>query len=247
MVSLPGEIEVVSEAGMGTTVKVSLLVDFAPSSPHTIPLSNASDLSIPPLRTFTRKQISEKYKQGRFGRRLSDISTPSTPTVATPPRRPTLPEPLSLAEDRNVLPISSTTALKTNIPSSVSTEQQGNGDVRVLVVDDNQIGRKILTTLLSRKGVPFEEAVNGLQALSVFRRFRPQVVWTYVCPAFGGSAGLSDAFFGYCRDVSMPVMDGVESARQMRVIEKELDLPPAWIVAITGLSSQNEMVSIGLS
>ncbi|KAJ6616239.1 hypothetical protein B0H10DRAFT_2037959 [Mycena sp. CBHHK59/15] len=67
------------------------------------------------------------------------------------------------------------------------------------------IGRKILTTLLIRRGIPFVVAVDGLEALAKFREFRPHLVWT---------------------DVSMP---------------KELFLPPARIIAITGMSSQRDM------
>ncbi|KAJ6601206.1 hypothetical protein DFH09DRAFT_1127132 [Mycena vulgaris] len=105
--------------------------------------------------------------------------------------------------------------------SSPTTPQGMPTTVRVLVVDDNKIGRKILTTLLSRKGVPFREAADGLEALTVYREFLPDLVWT---------------------DVSMPIMDGIESARQMRMIEKELQIsPPAHIVALTGLSSHGEM------
>jgi len=87
-------------------------------------------------------------------------------------------------------------------------------------VEDNHIGRKILTTLLTRKGVFFREAADGLAALTVYREFLPHLVWT---------------------DVSMPVMDGVESARRMRMIENELQLHPAHIVSLTGHSSHGEM------
>ncbi|KAJ7492050.1 hypothetical protein FB451DRAFT_515234 [Mycena latifolia] len=101
-----------------------------------------------------------------------------------------------------------------------SVQEKSPEEVRVLVVDDNKIGRKILTTLLARKGVPFREAADGLEALTVYRDFLPNLVWT---------------------DVSMPIMDGIESARHMRMIEDELQIRPAHIVALTGLSSQGEM------
>lgn len=37
----------------------------------------------------------------------------------------------------------------------------------------------------------------------------------------------------------MPVMDGLESTRQIRKHERELGLPPATILALTGASSVN--------
>jgi len=56
--------------------------------------------------------------------------------------------------------------------------------LKVLVVDDNKIGRKILTTLLSRRkgadAVVFAEAEDGKQAVDVFEVFQPHLVWTYV-------------------------------------------------------------------
>ncbi|KAJ6604994.1 hypothetical protein B0H10DRAFT_2077658 [Mycena sp. CBHHK59/15] len=111
-------------------------------------------------------------------------------------------------------------AIDSKIPLSPQSESDGTGTLMQESVSPTAIGRKILTTLLARRGVPFREASDGLEALSVYREFRPHLVWT---------------------DVSMPVMDGIESARQMRMIEKELQLHAAWIVAITGLSSPGEM------
>jgi CheY-like chemotaxis protein len=100
--------------------------------------------------------------------------------------------------------------------------------LRVLVVDDNKIGRKILTTLLSRRkeddAVTFQEAEDGCQAVSIFDEFRPHLVWT---------------------DVSMPIMDGIEAAKRMRGIEKQKDWPRSQIVAITGLSQNQTMEIFG--
>jgi CheY-like chemotaxis protein len=90
--------------------------------------------------------------------------------------------------------------------------------IRVLVSDDNTISRKVLTTFLSRRKVTYAEAEDGLEAFNKFKSFRPHLVFT---------------------DVSMPVMDGVESASKMREYEQEQGLAPAWIVALTGLSREN--------
>lgn len=100
--------------------------------------------------------------------------------------------------------------------------------LRVLVVDDNKIGRKILTTLLSRRkgadAVTFQEAEDGSQAVHVFDDFQPHLVWT---------------------DVSMPIMDGIEAAKRMRGIEKQKCWPRSRIVAITGLSQNQTMEIFG--
>jgi CheY-like chemotaxis protein len=62
--------------------------------------------------------------------------------------------------------------------STPELAQSDAGDLRVLVVEDNHIGRKILTTLLTRKSVLFREATDGLAALAVYREFLPHLVWT---------------------------------------------------------------------
>jgi CheY-like chemotaxis protein len=104
--------------------------------------------------------------------------------------------------------------------------------IRILVVDDNELGRRILLTLLDRlsrntnsgSSLPVNsivrEAIDGIEALQVFEQFQPQLVLT---------------------DVSMPNMDGVTAAREMRAIERR----DTWqgersvIYAITGLGSSD--------
>ncbi|KAJ7147977.1 hypothetical protein C8R46DRAFT_1128693 [Mycena filopes] len=185
-----GEIDVTSELGKGTTVSFTLPVDFLVPRPARTG-----------PRTITKTPISH-----------------NDPTIAGPSRStPTPPRTLTPVADPNhqfASPQDFDTRGRSLIASGATDE------VRVLVVDDNHIGRKILTTLLTRKRVPFREAADGLAALDVYRDFCPHLVWT---------------------DISMPVMDGIESARQMRLIEQELDLPPAHIVALTGLSSNGDM------
>ncbi|KAJ7762357.1 hypothetical protein DFH07DRAFT_408610 [Mycena maculata] len=200
-----GEIDICSELGKGTTVTFTLLVD---STRHQPPRT-ATDAP----RTVTKTLIS-----GDDCTLLERGAVPSPPQTPTPPchRSPeigAIPTPCAPAGGPKSLANGLT-------PETLLTPTDATADIRVLVVDDNKIGRRILTTLLSRKGVPFREASDGLEALAVYRDFLPHLVWT---------------------DVSMPVMDGIESARQMRMIEKELQIRPARIVALTGLSSHGEM------
>ncbi|KAJ7292703.1 hypothetical protein C8J57DRAFT_5042 [Mycena rebaudengoi] len=195
-----GEIRVSSEVGKGTTVSFTLLLDFV----HPRPARTAADSARTIMKTLISQDENTMLSIPRP--RTSESSPPSSHNITLPGPRHDSPRPDS--------------------PKSLSTIQgiEGNDhnseDVRVLVVDDNKIGRKILTTLLARKGVPFREASDGLEALAVYRDFLPHLVWT---------------------DVSMPVMDGITSAKYMRAIEKELQLRPARICAITGMSSGDDM------
>ncbi|KAJ7757573.1 hypothetical protein B0H16DRAFT_1537095 [Mycena metata] len=188
-----GEINITSELGKGTTISFALLIDFLEPRPvRTAPTGP---------RTFTKTLIShdDLTIHGALG------STPSPPQTPTRPAYQQSTSPPARSPLQN---------------SAASVASDKPTEVRVLVVDDNHIGRKILTTLLARKGVPFREAADGLAALAVYREFLPHLVWT---------------------DISMPVMDGIESARRMRMIENELQLRPAHIVALTGLSSHGDM------
>ncbi|KAJ7045072.1 hypothetical protein C8F04DRAFT_1388654 [Mycena alexandri] len=185
-----GEIEITSELGKGTTVSFTLLIDF---------------LEPRPVRTGPRTASKTLISH-------DDLTIPGA--LGSPPQTPTSP---AYQQSTSPLDRAARSPLRSSAASVASDEPT---EVRVLVVDDNPIGRKILTTLLTRKGVPFREAADGLAALAVYREFLPHLVWT---------------------DISMPVMDGIESARRMRMIESELQLRPAHIVALTGLSSHGDM------
>ncbi|KAJ7192410.1 hypothetical protein GGX14DRAFT_480074 [Mycena pura] len=93
--------------------------------------------------------------------------------------------------------------------------------LKILVVDDNAISRKILIHMLKNSNVTTYEAEDGVCALEVFRKTHPHVVWT---------------------DISMPRMDGVTAAKEMRKIEQAEGLTPSHIVAITGLGLSDEYI-----
>jgi CheY-like chemotaxis protein len=106
--------------------------------------------------------------------------------------------------------------LSSSAPPSFGPPRSTCRKLRVLVIDDNKISRKVLTTVMSRKGVDCREAEDGQEGLDIFQTWRPHLVFT---------------------DVSMPIMDGVELARRIRELERKEDAAhPTYIVALTGLS-----------
>ncbi|KAK2039194.1 histidine kinase [Colletotrichum somersetense] len=99
-----------------------------------------------------------------------------------------------------------------------------------LLVEDNPINLRILSTYITKLGKRFHTAINGLEAVQAYKRTPHE-----------------------CRciltDVSMPVMDGFEATRQIRAHERSLKLEPATIIALTGLGSdesQNEAFGSGM-
>ncbi|PYH42845.1 uncharacterized protein BP01DRAFT_385050 [Aspergillus saccharolyticus JOP 1030-1] len=91
-------------------------------------------------------------------------------------------------------------------------------DLHVLIVDDNDINVKILTTFMRKIGCSYETATDGLIALEKFKA--------------------STKRFDYVlMDISMPVMDGIESSSKMREFEEENARPRTAIMAVTGVAS----------
>ncbi|KIR78165.1 hypothetical protein I306_04783 [Cryptococcus gattii EJB2] len=70
--------------------------------------------------------------------------------------------------------------------------------LKVLVVEDNVINRKILTTMLRRASCNFAEAIDGVDAVDQFSIFQPDLVLL---------------------DITMPRKDGFAAAAEMRQLE----------------------------
>jgi len=82
-----------------------------------------------------------------------------------------------------------------------------------LVVDDNRVNRRVAGAMLKRMGYThIVEAEDGLQALERVK---------------------SDSFDLILMDCEMPIMDGFESARQIRQWESESESSAALIIALT--------------
>ncbi|RKP12325.1 response regulator receiver protein, partial [Piptocephalis cylindrospora] len=93
---------------------------------------------------------------------------------------------------------------------------------RALIVEDNGVNRMILTTFLSRRGIPYDEAVDGAEGVAAYAKRRYDVV---------------------LMDIQMPVMDGNTATRHIRRIEKARGEGPEGftkIWALTGLSQEKD-------
>jgi len=96
-------------------------------------------------------------------------------------------------------------------PSLPQPIEQGLCGVRVLIVDDSEINRDVAQRILSEQGALVSLAVDGRAALG----------WLLAHP---------DEVDLVLMDVQMPVMDGIETTRQLRQLPQFDDLP---IVALT--------------
>ncbi|WP_437884245.1 SpoIIE family protein phosphatase [Pseudomonas sp. LRF_L74] len=87
----------------------------------------------------------------------------------------------------------------------------------ILIAEDNAADRMLLSTIVGRQGHRALTASNGLEALSLFEQERPQLV---------------------LMDAMMPVMDGFESARRIKVLAGEALVP---IIFLTSLSESEAL------
>ena len=116
-------------------------------------------------------------------------------------------------------------------PLSPSPSESGEYcNPRILLVDDNAINRKLLVVFAKRQNLRYEEATNGLEALE-----------TYKNEANSTSPPIKPFDF-VLMDISMPVMDGLESTRQIRLFEAKNGLGRSHIVALTGLASAQDQM-----
>ncbi|KIV94888.1 hypothetical protein PV10_02609 [Exophiala mesophila] len=98
---------------------------------------------------------------------------------------------------------------------------------RVLVVDDNKINLHLLEAFVLRTNHPHESASDGAQALEAYKRSATE-------------KGGAERFKHILMDISMPVMDGITSAQEIRRFEKDHQIePPVKIIALTGLGQED--------
>ena len=83
-------------------------------------------------------------------------------------------------------------------------------EYRILIVDDSKTNRAIMTRFLEPVGFKIQEAVNGQEAIDVWLRWQPHMIWM---------------------DLRMPVMNGCEATRRIKSYSQ------TWYTPIVALSA----------
>lgn len=87
---------------------------------------------------------------------------------------------------------------------------------KVLIVDDNELNRKLFRVFLNKSGFDCIEAEEGKQAVLLAKEHKPDLI---------------------LMDIQMPVMDGVTA---MKAIRTEPDLASIPIIAITSYAMSGD-------
>jgi len=88
---------------------------------------------------------------------------------------------------------------------------------KILIVEDNEMNRDMLTRRLQRKGFDTEVAINGKEALSQAKLYKPDII---------------------LMDMSLPVMDGWEATQLLKKQNETLHIP------VIGLSAHAREVDV---
>ncbi|RMJ15273.1 hypothetical protein CDV36_005079 [Fusarium kuroshium] len=104
----------------------------------------------------------------------------------------------------------------------------------VLLVDDNKINLQLLVMFMKKCKFTYEEAENGQEALDKFtsRNLTSKKRFDYIL-----------------MDISMPVMNGIEATKRIRQVERENQIQPTTVLALTGLASadaRRDVLSAGV-
>ncbi len=94
----------------------------------------------------------------------------------------------------------------------------------VLVVDDSEDIRELLRLMLEMRGCRVVEAANGIDAVELAGRVHPALI---------------------LMDLSMPVLDGYEATRRIRVQPELSDVPVIAVSAYCDLHNRQKALAAG--
>lgn len=122
--------------------------------------------------------------------------------------------------DEALLPASPVESLNLSTRSSMpELENTLPVQLRMLVVDDNEINRKLSTILLHQWDIAVDEAVDGVAAVEACGRQHYDLI---------------------LMDVHMPVMDGVEATRRIRTLQEGGKSTPVVALTANALNGDRE-------
>lgn len=136
-------------------------------------------------------------------------------------------------QPRNTGPDQEESELNANVSNNANDQQT----LRGLIVDDNRVNLRLLVTLMKKSKYFFKEASDGQEALEAFKNS--------VDPRAS-----SQNFDFILMDIGMPLMNGIEATKLIRQHEREHDLAPTQIIALTAwadTTTRDEALEAGMN
>lgn len=118
-------------------------------------------------------------------------------------------------------------SLKHGVPAGeVSGLAPGTPGYRILIAEDHREAQLLLSELMSRLGMEVRVADDGVQAVQLFRKWHPHLIWM---------------------DRRMPVMDGIEATRSIRRLPDGQDVKIIALTASVFKEQRGEMLAAGMN
>ncbi len=102
--------------------------------------------------------------------------------------------------------------------------ETGQPAFRILVVEDQEANRRLLSQMLKLAGFDVREAANGQQAIGIWSEWRPQFIWM---------------------DMRMPVMDGYKATRHIKSTTLGKDTIIVALTASAFKEGKAEVIQVG--
>jgi CheY-like chemotaxis protein len=96
----------------------------------------------------------------------------------------------------------------------------------IMVVDDNETNREVLSIILTASGYIVIEACNGFEAVKLATRSRPDLI---------------------LMDLSMPVMDGYGAVRLLRKVPTVCEVPIVACTAYDTSTHRDQAMEVGFN
>jgi len=114
--------------------------------------------------------------------------------------------------------------LKRSVKNTMAWNTESLKNSQILVVDDNVINRKVLSSVLKENGYQVRIASDGVEALQSVYEHRPDLILL---------------------DIQMPEMDGFEVCRHLKEHHDTEDIPIIFITASDGVDKKVEGFRLG--